>query len=296
MSQKIQAGGLASACILLWGLIPVVAKFGQAGLSSQQFLFWSSLVSFVVMALLAVVFGVWRSVLSYRLKDWGLVVFNGLLGTYIYYLLLYQGYAVADGVEVLITQYTWPVLICLLSVWLLRETWHRFKTASVLLGCMAVVLVLSKGHVTQITVNEPEALLWVLVGAFCFALFSVLSKKMPYEPISLTAIFFLVATVASGLSMVTQETLQFPVGAERWAVLVNGCFVNGISYCLWVLALRKSDASFIAPFTFATPLVSLLYLYLFFDERFYPIYLLAFGLIVLSGFLANYKTANIEGA
>ena len=40
-------------CMALWALIPVVAKMGQTTLDNHQFLFWSSLISFVVLGFAA---------------------------------------------------------------------------------------------------------------------------------------------------------------------------------------------------------------------------------------------------
>lgn len=293
-SNKIQAAFFATLCVLLWGLIPVVAKVAQSDLDSQQFLFWSSLVSFITITLVAVQRRSVTLVLRYQARDWFKIASNGLLGTYLYYLLLYQGYQLADGVEVLVTQYTWPVLICVLSVFILKETWHRYKTLSVVLGFASVILVLSKGNVTDIRIADPVAIAWVLVGAFSFALFSVLSKKFTYEPVSLTAVYFLVATLASGLPLLLQSELQIPAGESLVAVLVNGVLVNGISYLFWLRALKLVDASFVTPFTFATPCISLLYLVLFFDEVFVAVYGIAFAMIVVAGFFANKKHVTQE--
>ena len=103
-------------------MIPVVARLGQLSLDNHQFLFWSSLVSFLVLFLNAALSGEAKEVRSYSLKDWAFIMFLGLLGTYFYYLFLYLGYAQAKGLEVLVVQYTWPILIVLLSLVILKET------------------------------------------------------------------------------------------------------------------------------------------------------------------------------
>lgn len=286
-SDKFQAGLFATICVLLWGLIPVVAKVGQTQLDSQQFLFWSSLISFLTISAIALFSGKWRFVFTYSVIDWLKIVVNGLLGTWLYYLLLYQGYQLANGVEVLVMQYTWPVIICVLSVVLLKESWNRYKTLSVLLGFFSVILVLSKGQLEVLHIQKPAAIGWVFVGACSFALFSVINKKFNYEPISLTAMYFLVATLATSFPAVLHGKVIVPADASLIAVLVNGLLVNGISYLFWLWALKKADASFVTPYTFATPCISLLYLVLFFDEPFLLVYVLAMGLIVVAGLLSG---------
>lgn len=297
MTDRLQAALLASLCVLLWGLIPVVAKTGQVGLSSEQFLFFSSITSLLVMAAVAGFTGKWRHFMQFSKPDCLKIVANGLLGTWLYYWLLYQGYSLADGVEVLVTQYTWPVTICVLSVVILKEQWHRYKTLAVVLGFSSVVLVLTKGELSSATVSEPLAIFWVFVGASSFALFSVLSKYFHYEPVALTTAYFTVATIASGIQLSLSGQWQLPAQESLLPILVNGALVNGISYLLWIWAIKKADMSFATTFTFATPLVSLLYLVLFFSEAFLLVYGLAFIMATLAGYFANKRAPQeIKGS
>ena len=76
-------------CVVLWGLIPVVARLGQSRLDNHQFLFWSSLVSFLVLTGNASLSGKLNEIKTYRVGEWFFLLFLGLLGTYIYYLFLY---------------------------------------------------------------------------------------------------------------------------------------------------------------------------------------------------------------
>lgn len=289
MSDKFQAGILASLCIALWGLIPVVAKLGQVGLSSAQFLFFSSFISLLVMGVICIATGRWRQLKRLSLKDAIKIFLNGLLGTWLYYLLLYQGYSLANGVEVLVVQYTWPVTICVLAVLILNEHWHRYTTLAVILGFSSVVLVLTKGKLSSLTISEPVAILWVFVGASSFALFSVLNKYFHYEPISLTTLYFAVATIISGLQLGLTEQWQWPAHQAWTPIILNGALVNGVSYLLWIWAIKKADMSFVTTFTFATPLVSLCYLVIFFGETLLPVYALAFICAAASGYFANKK-------
>ena len=83
----------ALICIALWALIPVVSTLGQEHLDSHQFLFWSSLFSLLMVFLLCCKTNSVQKLRDYRLKDWGGAILLGFLGTYLYFLLLYKGYA-----------------------------------------------------------------------------------------------------------------------------------------------------------------------------------------------------------
>lgn len=95
-------------CITLWSLIPIFAKLGQSNLDHHQYLFFSSLLSFL--ALLGV--GYYRHELGnlwhYSLQTLFFLAFLGFLD-FFYYWLLYFGYKEAQGLEVLVFQYSWPI-------------------------------------------------------------------------------------------------------------------------------------------------------------------------------------------
>lgn len=273
-------------CVALWGLIPVVSKMGQTSLDNHQFLFWSSLVSFSVLGLSVIFTGNSGEFKSYRFKDWGYLSFLGLLGTYIYYLFLYLGYSKAVGMEVLVIQYTWPILIVIFSVFILRESLTLRKIIAITLGFIGVILVLTKGDFQNIHISNAPVIALVGAGAACFALFSVLSKRVNKEPLAATTVYFLTACIASLLSMLYFSEFAYPSRSELMPVLLNGILVNGFSYVFWLLALRSTEASYLAPFTFIAPILSAIYLVVFFDEPVVAVY--GIGLLfVVAGGLVN---------
>ena len=276
-------------CVALWALIPVVSKLGQTTLDNHQFLFWSSLVSFVVLGISVILTGNLNKFSEYSFKDWGYLSVLGLLGTYIYYLFLYLGYSKAVGMEVLVIQYTWPVLIVIFSIFILKEKLNIIKSTAVILGFTGVTIVLTKGNFKNINVSNGLVIVLVGAGAACFALFSVLSKNINKEPLGLVAIYFLTATFASFFSMNYFSGFALPSSSEIIPILVNGIMVNGFSYLFWMLALRSTDASWLAPFVFITPVLSAIYLIVFFREPFVFAYGIGLILVVIGGLVNSIK-------
>ncbi|WP_035385302.1 DMT family transporter [Ferrimonas futtsuensis] len=285
-SQAVRGLICALACILLWAAIPVVARFGQASLDHHQFLFWSSLTSLAALFVVGLVSGRIRWLAAYDRREWLTATGLGFLGTYLYYLLLYLGYRQGESMEVLIVQYTWPVMIALLAPLLLKESFSGRQGVAVMLGLMAVVLVLSRGQLSSLSLAQPMLLAWVVLGAFCFALFSVLSKRITLEPVSLTLVYFAVATLASLAGVCRYSSIALPDTGAWPSIVVNGVWINGLSYLMWLFALRTLSASFLATLTLFIPLVAAGYLVLLGDP-FYLVYGLALGLNMLAGWLVS---------
>ena len=279
-------------CVSLWALIPVVAKMGQTTLDNHQFLFWSSLVSFVVLGFVVIFSGNLNKFKEYSFKDWGCLSVLGLLGTYIYYLFLYLGYSKAAGMEVLVIQYTWPILIVIFSIFILKERISLIKITAITLGFAGVIIVLTKGNFQNINISNGPVIALVGAGAACFALFSVLSKNIKKEPLDVVTVYFLTACLASFISMKYFSNFALPSPSEILPVLVNGILVNGFSYLFWLLALRSTEASWLAPFVFITPLLSAIYLIVFFGEPFAAAYGMGLVLVVTGGLVNSIKMSG----
>ena len=294
MSNKAKGTLYVLICVSLWGLIPVVARLGQSTLDNHQFLFWSSLVSFLVLFLNVGLSGNLPEIKTYSFKDWIFILFLGLLGTYIYYLFLYLGYAQAKGLEVLVIQYTWPIIIVVLSLFILKEKLTFRKLSALLLGFIGVVTVLTKGEFNQIDISNPSVIMLVAAGAFCFALFSVLSKKVTKSPIVVVSLYFFAALLASLSSMLYFSGFAIPSVEEIFPILLNGVLVNGYSYIFWKKALHSTEASYLAPFTYIAPVLSAIYLVVIFDEPFLMVYALGLAFIVVGGLInSTGKAADI---
>lgn len=285
LNHKIKATIYVLICVSLWGLIPVVARLGQSSLDNHQFLFWSSLVSFIVLFLNASFSGKLKEAKTYTIKDWSFIFFLGLLGTYIYYLFLYLGYAEGKSLEVLVIQYTWPIVVVALSIFILKEKLTYKKSIALLLGFIGVVTVLTKGDFNQIDVSNPSVIMLVGAGAFCFALFSVLSKRIHKSTLVVVSFYFLAALIASFLSMLYFSSFKMPSVDELLPILLNGFLVNGYSYIFWNKALKLTEASYLAPFTYIAPILSAIYLVVFFNEPFLWVYLIGLLFIIAGGLI-----------
>ncbi|MGF1487366.1 MAG: EamA family transporter [Prochloraceae cyanobacterium] len=127
----------------------------------------------------------------------------------------------------------------------------------------------------------------VLIGAFSFALFSVLTKKIQEEDYTTTVLYFLGGTILSTLSMFLFSKFSFPSIQEIVPVILNGAFINGVSYILWLKALHLIPASLAAILVFFTPVLATFFIILFFNEPFIWSNITGLFMVLIAGFLAN---------
>ena len=288
LSKKAHGIFYVALCIFLWSMIPTFAKLSQSRLDHHQYLFYSSVVSFLSLLAVATYRQRTHELLKYSAKTYLALLGLGFLD-FLFYLLLYFGYERDNGLEVLVMQYTWPIFIVLLSLFILKERLGFAKIVSLILGFSGVAIVITKGDLEQVDFGNIGVIITVLIGAFSFALFSVLSKKVSINLTNAVSVYFFTAVVYSFISMETFSSFTFPTANEWLFIAVNGVFLNGISYLFWIKALQNADASFVAPFIFITPVLSASFLIAVFDEPILPVYFIGLALVISSGIVNSLK-------
>jgi len=278
-------------CIILWSLIPTVAKFAQSGLDHHQYLFYSSIVSFLSIFIISIFQGKLKEILSYSKKVMLVLFVLGFLD-FLYYLLLYFGYKHANGLEVLVIQYMWPIFIVFLSLVILKENFTIKKLFSIILGFIGVSLVITKGDFASLDFSQVDILLVVMIGAIAFALFSVYSKIIKVDATNAVMIYFFSAILYSIITVSSYSTFIIPSAKDWISILINGAFINGISYLFWIKGLQIFDASKVAPYLFITPILAAFFLILFFDEPILTIYFVGLFFVILSGLINSIKSKS----
>ncbi|MEX6367550.1 DMT family transporter [Providencia huaxiensis] len=275
----------ALACVLIWSFIPIVSRLGQAGMDSFQFLFWSNLISAISVVIVALGS-------DYKVSKLFILPRNTIKKVFIlgfldclFYLLLYYGYSIENGIAVLVIQYSWPLIIILLSVVLLKEKLAGRQIVGIIIGFIAVIITFTKGQITQLHVENPTALLLVFSGAFCFALMSVFSRQYSIDPYISTVWLFIFSTLTSLVLLLLFSEVQLPSKAAFWPTLINGILINGVSYILWFKAMNTGHSAKIASVVFLSPVLSVLWLVLILSDPFEIAYIIGVLLVLISGVL-----------
>lgn len=278
-------------CIILWSLIPTLAKFAQSGLDHHQYLFYSSIISFLSLFIVSLFQKNLKEIFIYSKKIFLVLFALGFLD-FIYYLLLYFGYKHANGLEVLVIQYMWPIFIVFLSLVILKEDFTKKKLISIILGFLGVSLVITKGDFTSLDFSQIDVLLIVMLRAIAFALFSVLSKVVKVDATNAVMIYFFSAILYSIITVSTYSSFIMPSSKDWISIIINGAFINGISYLFWIKGLQMFDASKVAPYLFITPILSAFFLILFFDEEILMVYFVGLFFVILSGLVNSLKSKS----
>ena len=183
---------------------------------------------------------------------------HGLGGLFGFHALYFASLALAPAATANLINYTWPLLIVLLSAVVLgiRLTRrHLFGTALALAGC-AVLL----GQGAAFPAGALLGYALAAASAVVWASYSVLARRFSEVPSGVVAGFCAgSAVLAWALHLATERTVA-PDAVAWAAVLALGAGPVGMAFVLWDRGMKRGDVRLLGTLAFATPVLSTLLL------------------------------------
>ncbi|MGE4634459.1 MAG: DMT family transporter [Arenicellales bacterium] len=279
---------LAMFCI---SIMDTMIKMLSGGYALHQLVFIRAAISLVI--LLPVLFR--HGIMAMHTRRPGAHILRGLL-LVMANMTFFTGLASLPLAQASAVVFFAPVIITILSFWILKERFGSFRWVAVLMGLVGMVLVAQpfSGRIEM-------AYLWPLAAAFCYAGFTTMTRYIgKTESASLLAVtaqgsFLLVSTlmglvVGSGqFAGHADPGIEFILRAWQWPESSDMIYFGAIGVLSAITALsisaayRSAPASLLAPFEYSNLPLVLLWGYLVFNEFPNTMALIGILLIALGG-------------
>ncbi len=239
--------------------------------------------SFAISAGLGVAWLAGRGNLA-QLRQPPLVWLHGVGGLFGFHALYFASLARAPAATANLINYTWPLLLVLLSALMLGLplTWgHLTGTTLALLGC-AVLLgggaAFPAGAMVGYGLAAASAVVW--------ALYSVLARRFTRVPSGAVA-GFCGGTAVLAAALHTLTGTWIAPGPAAWvAMLGMGAGPVGVAFALWDMGMKRGDPRLLGTLAFATPVLSTLLLAAAGMAPFTGTTMLAAALVATGGYVA----------
>ena len=228
-------------------------------------------------------------------KDWLHITLLAIVGVSGHTLLQAYGLLYTTAIDTSWIVAGYPIFITIGARLFLGEVITARKIAGIMLGCVGVSLVISKGEWSFSLLRSASTLgdLLILGSAFTWTAFTVggrgfLSKFSPLASITPIMILgFLTTLPFSG--GIGGWNILFGLSVSAWAsVLFLGVFCSGLAFLFWYSALEKRESSTIGVYLYLEPFVTLIAASLFLNEGVEWITLLGGGLTLLGVYLTTW--------
>lgn len=256
--------------VFFWSTSATAFKLTLRHLDPFQMLLLSSFTSIVVLGGILVVQGKIKQVWGWRAKEYLACAVLGLLNPLIYYLMIFRAYDLLPAQIAQPVNYTWAIMLSLLSVPLLKHTITRTDVLATIICYSGAVIVTSKGSVTGYQTLSFFGLFLALASTVIWALYWIYNVRLRREPVAGLFLNFLFSfPFILAACLLFSELRPFSTQGILGAIWV-GCFEFGFTYVLWITALKLSpSAGKMANLIFLAPFVSLVFIHFLVGEKIY---------------------------
>jgi len=229
-----------------------------------------------------------------RRSEWAYFALLGFLGITFHQWLQSNGLQTSEAGTTAWIVATTPVFMAMLGRFILKERLDWLKTLGIFLAFAGVLLVVSKGNLSSVSVGRfgaPGDKL-ILVSAVNWAVFSVLSRRglkaypaglMMFYVMTLGWLFTSLLFFAGGnIAEVSGLTFNGWLG-----IAFLGVFCSGLAYIAWYDALQALSAAQTGVFLYIEPLVAVVVAFFVLGEPVTLVSLLGGGVILFGVWLVN---------
>lgn len=233
---------LVTASVLCFSLLDAGAKYLSRELPVLQIVWMRYLVNFCFALLVS---APWRDARYLKTRHLKLQILRSILlfcSTAFNFVAL-QHLQLAQTVSILFTA---PLLVALLSVFVLGETVGPRRWGAILVGLCGILIVTRPGS---------DAFQWpalLSVGsAICIAIYNIVTRKIAGSDSARTSQVYVTLIACVALTPLMPGTWQAPSGPMIWVLLFAIGFFGWIGHWLLTAAHDYAPASHIAPFMYS---------------------------------------------
>jgi len=292
MKQQNKAYLFALSAVLLWSTVATAFKITLEQLDFIQLLFFSSGVATIVLFLILIFEKKLYLLQQLSAKEWLMALVRGFLNPFLYYLILFKAYDMLPAQEAMTLNYTWPIVLILLSIPLLKQSITKQGLLAVLLSFAGVMVIATKGQPWDLHLSDIKWDLLALSTSVVWALFWIINLKCKTDEsiklfLSFAFGFVFTIPIVYYFSSFTLPNMQGILAASY-----VGVAEMGLTFFLWLSALKNAKRTDqVSQLIYLSPFLSLLFIAFVLHE---PIHFTTFiGLLmILSGIIWHKKTSK----
>ncbi len=188
-----------------------------------------------------------------------------------------------------------PVFATIMAVIFLKEKMNAFRITGMIICIAGILLLISRGSLQILaSFHFSTGDLWVLAGAFAFAVYNILVRKRPkiLSPLNFLFVIFAAGTIMLLPAFVIESWVGAPT---QWslslvsAILYLGAGTSVIAFLCWNIALHSLGAGRTVLFGNLIPVFSALEAVLLLGEKITQIHIISGVLVIVGLMIANAK-------
>ena len=281
MQKQTQAYLYAGVTVLFWSTVATAFKLSLRHVNADALVFYSSLVSVVVLLCITLATGRLGQLREWRIGDFSASLCLGFLNPFLYYHVLFRAYDLLPAQEALTLNFIWPMVLALFSILLLRQPISVRAVVAMAVSFSGVVTIATRGNPLGLNLANPQGVALALASTLIWTLYWIYGVKDARDPVTRLLVNFVFGCGLSGGYLWLSGTPETPEPLGLAGAAYIGTFEMGIAYVTWLQALKLSRTTAqVGQLIYLTPFLSLLVISLFVGEPIYPSTVAGLALII----------------
>ncbi len=294
MEKQKQAYAYATVAVLFWSTVASAFKVSLRYLDFLQLLFFASIASIVILFLILLIQNKLALFKEYSGKDYLHSAMLGFLNPFLYYVILFKAYSLLPAQEAQPLNYTWSIMLVLLSIPLLKQRIGLKSILAIFISYFGVFIISTRGDILGFTFTNLNGVLLALGSAVIWALFWIFNIKDKRDEVAKLFLNFSFGFVFILIAMLISSKMRIPSLAGLVGASYVGLFEMGITFVLWLKALKLSRTTAqVSNLIYLSPFLSLVLIHLVVGEKILPSTII--GLIfIVAGIIIQQRYGRIK--
>jgi len=268
MEKQNRAFIYAITAVLFWSTVASAFKVSLRYLDFLQLLFFSSIASIIVLFAILLIQNKLSLLIEYSKKDYLHSVMLGFLNPFLYYVILFKAYSLLPAQEAQPLNYTWSIMLVLLSIPLLKQKIGFKSILAIFVSYFGVFVISTRGDILGFTFTNLNGVLLALGSAVIWALFWIYNIKDKRDEVAKLFLNFSFGFVFILIAMLFSSRMRIPATSGLAGAAYVGIFEMGITFVLWLKALKLSKTTAqVSNLIYLSPFLSLVLIHLVVGEK-----------------------------
>jgi drug/metabolite transporter (DMT)-like permease len=268
MKNQKMAYFYAICAVLIWSTVASAFKISLQYLDFLQLLLISAFVSTSILLVILITQNKIKKLVSYSTKEYLHSAFLGFLNPFLYYILLFKAYSLLPAQEAQPLNYTWPIMLVLLSIPLLNQRISLKSIIAIIISFFGVLIISTQGDILGFGFTNLYGAFLALSTAVIWAFFWIYNTKDNRDEITKLFLNFAFGLLYIFIATISFSKLRIPDLKGLLGASYIGFFEMGITFVIWSKAIQLSETTAkVSKLIYLVPFLSLIIVFFVLGEK-----------------------------
>jgi len=260
-----------TAAVLFWSTVASAFKVSLRHIDVLPLLLYASVSSTIILFSLLLYHKKLNLLKTPPKKTYLHSALLGLLNPFLYYLVLFKAYSILPAQEALVLNFTWPIMLVLLSIPLLGQQIKLKSILAIFISFSGVLIISTRGNIFALRFTNPAGVSLAVASAVIWALFWLYNLKDKTDETVKLFLNFAFGSCFIFLAMLLSPKAFTVSPKGLLGAIYIGLFEMGITFLFWLKALKLSKTTaYIANLIYLVPFLSIVVIHFVVGEKIFP--------------------------